>query len=124
MCCRCLNAVASGLWNRRSDSVATCSLFRALSPLVQTQGHCITLWTLAANKVAYQSSALMNRVQCKNRYKDTQSECKLSQATVALALGNVHPLLSVHIAVSAHVQNSYLQFVDGYFSNHVLLHAE
>ncbi len=43
---------------------------------------------------------------------------------MALALGNLHPLLSVHIAVFAHVQNSYLQFVDGYFSNHVLLHAE
>lgn len=71
---------------------------------------------LAANKVAYQSSALMNRVQSKNRYKDKQSECKLSQAMVALALGNLHLLLSAHIAVSAHVQNSYLQFVDGYFS--------
>lgn len=49
----------------------------------------------------------MNRVQCKNRHKDTQSEWKLSQATVALALGNSRLLLSVHIAVSFHVQNSY-----------------
>lgn len=70
-------------------------------PLIQSQGHCITLWTLAANKVAYQSSALMNGLQCKNRHKDTQSECKCSPATVALTLNNSPSALSAHMAAPA-----------------------